>query len=135
VQLGNAAVIPGRTVQYFNPSRDYVCEESEFEEDTEADWQEDKQWLKDVHATPEARERYVYESRKVLEYAQTADGQWYASKIRNEMCYDRSGAQRLEILTLIYVDTERAIPDELLDPDSVTAEMFQAEEAQQPGSE
>jgi len=34
----------------------------------------------------------------------------------------------------IHLDTERDIPDELFDPDSVTAEMFQAEKAQ-PGSE
>ena len=31
---------------------------------------------------------------------------------------------------IIHLDTERDIPDELLDPDSVTAEMFQAPKGQ-----
>jgi len=126
---------PGKMTQHFSPKHDYVCEISEFEEDTQADWQEDKEWLKDVPAGAPHRDRYVHESRKVLEYAQTTQGRWYARIIRKETCYDRAGTGRFEVITLIHVDTERDIPDELFDPNSVTAEMFQAEEAQQPGSE
>jgi len=54
---------PGKSSQYFNPARDYVCEVSEFEEDTQAHWQEDKDWLKDVPADGAQTDSYHYESR------------------------------------------------------------------------
>ncbi len=108
---------PGKISQYFNPARDYVCEISEFEKDTQADWQEDKNWLKDIKNS--TRDQYHSERHHVLEYAQTSTGQWYAKKIRKQVCYSRSGAGGFEVITLIHVDTTRDIPDELFDPASV----------------
>ena len=119
---------PGNDSQYFNPGRDYICEISEFEQDTEADWQEDKDWLKDVPADDRRRDQYSRESRQVLEYAQTPQGQWYARKTQKEICYSRSGAGRSKAITLIHLDTEREIPDELFDPDSITPDMFRTRE-------
>jgi len=119
---------PGSSSQYFNPARDYVCEISEFEKDTQADWQEDKNWLKDVKGS--TRDQYHSERHHVLEYAQTSTGQWYAKKIRKQVCYSRSGAGRFEVIALIYVDTTREIPDELFDPASVNSSaIFQPKSA------
>jgi hypothetical protein len=110
---------PGRRRQYFNPARDYACERWEQEEDANAEWQEDKGWLNDLPTDARKRNFYFRESRKVLEYAQTGDGQWYARKISAEYQSGRGTVQRM---IFIFVDVSREIADKLLDPSSIDSE-------------
>lgn len=75
---------------YHNPARDYVLEEA-------------------THASQAG-----VTSRRVLEYAQTPQGKWYAKRI------EESGG--LTNIVVIHLDTERDIPDEFFNPDRVTRE-------------
>ena len=136
---GAIEAFPGRTSRYWNPDRDYACEEEESVSDAQGVWQEDKQWLE--KADPElVRKRWPSQAAKIgdyrrddteriVEYGQTPQGQWYAKKILNESKSNVAPYAERSIV-VIHLDTERAIPDELFDPDSVTAEMFQAPQGQ-----
>ena len=110
---------PGRRRQYFNPVRDYICEDSESEENSNAAWQEDKDWLKDLPADARERDFFHRQSRKVLKYAETSDGQWYARKILEE---DQFGQrQTIKKAIFIYIDTTRSLSDDLMNPDSINS--------------
>ncbi len=119
---------PVRRRQYFNPTRDHVCELCESVEGAHADWQEGKDWMETLPADVPRRDFAYREVHRVLEYAQTADGQWYAKKILVEHDFgEREVARRM---VFIHVDVTREIPDELLDPDSITPDMFRAKKEQ-----
>ena len=119
---------PAKTQRYFNPSRDYINEQYQHLEDAQASWQQDKDWLKDVDpdsverewglSYSEIKERRSLRSQKVLEYAKTAEGQWYAKKILSEFKTNRFDDPSKSIV-IIHLDTSRDIPDALLDPESI----------------
>ncbi len=108
---------PGRRRQYFNPVRDYICEDSELEKNSNADWQEDKDWLKGLPADARERNFFLRQSHKVLKYAQTSDGQWYARKILEEDQFGRR--QPTQKVIFIYVDVIRSLSDDLMHPESI----------------
>lgn len=104
--------LPLRLRQYFNPKRNYVLHKSEWEGRADAPWQEDSNWLDGI--APEEVPRDWSRSLEVLEYARTSEGQWYPRKIHEPTKAHAS-------ITLVYLDTERVIPDNVLDPDAVTS--------------
>jgi hypothetical protein len=114
---GRNVFYPGRRRQYFNPARDYICEDSQSEENANADWQEDKDWLKGLAA--DARERHFFhrQSRKVLKYAETSDGKWYARKMLEEDQFGQRQPIKKAIFT--YIDVTRSLSDDLMNPDSI----------------
>ncbi len=124
VRDGDIVALPSRTRRYWNPLRDYVCEEKETVSDAQAPWQEDKDWLKDADPektkkrwlsdAPKIAEYRRHGTERVVEYGQTPQGQWYAKKI----------VKAGRAIVVIHLDTERDIPDELMEPDSVTPDMF-----------
>jgi len=118
---GRVSSYPCRTRQFYNPSRDYTCERMEQVWDAQAPWQEDKDWLKDVEAASSDSSHKVKCTAQVVEYAQTDQGRWYAKRIRREEIGDRNF--RSEVI--VHLDTSVEVPDELFDPDTVSAEMFQ----------
>ena len=107
---------PITTRRYFNPERDYICEEEERVEDPKAAWQQDRKWLEEA---PEDKLNMNYYSRRhqrVLEYAKTDTGKWYAKKMLVEF-ENRTERPKHQLTTsIIYLDLNREIPDELLDP-------------------
>jgi hypothetical protein len=119
---------PERSRRYWNPERDYCWEETERLWDTNAPWQVDKDWTKD--ADPE-RVQYRWQldmselkdyrgttTERVVEYGRTPQGQWYAKKILTHT--ERNIPRRMAPgIVVIHLDTEREIPDELLDPASI----------------
>ena len=131
--------IPRKLRRLFNPARDYIEQRYEISGNAQAPWQEDKAWMDE--ADPELIKKrwrlsdatrirdYRYTStRRVVEYGQTQRGQWYARKILRT--YEDNQGERSESVKIIRIDTERDIPDELFDPDSVTAEMFRTPKGQ-----
>lgn len=132
VRNGDIVNFPTRTRRYWNPQRDYALEETEHFLDVNAPWQEDEDWLKD--ADPELAKQqwrldlsdangYAFTStERVVEYTQTRQGQWYAKKTLREGTTLAGTPSRS--MVVIHLDAERDIPDELLDPDSVTVEIF-----------
>lgn len=117
---GKVSSYPWRIRQYYNLSRDYTCERVEQLWDAQAPWQEDKDWLKDVGSESPAASHKVEYTTQVVEYAQTDQGRWYAKRIHREESGDRSS--RSEVI--VHLDTSLEIPEELFDPDAVTAELF-----------
>ena len=138
VREGDIVVFPTRTRRYWNPRRDYVQEEVERLSDVQAPWQKDKDWMKDadpelikkkwLSAASKIKEYRSTSTERVIEYGQTKEGQWYAKKIMKET--RRNTGSLSPTIVVIHLDTERDIPDERLDPDSITAEMFRAPKGQ-----
>ena len=118
VMHGRVITYPCRERMYFEPGRDYIARYRELLWDAQGNWQKDMEWLKKVK-DPAAR---TYRSRrvtKVLEYAKTAKGHWYARKILREV----SGQNAGKAIRVVYLDTEREIRDDLFDPNSVTRDL------------
>lgn len=92
--------------------------------------QEDKDWLKDLEVSRDVKDRRSSQTEEVLEYAQTPQGQWYAKRILRT--YEDNQGAHSQSLKIIHLDTERDIPDEFLDPDSITPAMFRAREEPAP---
>lgn len=110
---------PERRRQYHNPERDYICEEFESIIDAQAPWLEDPDWLQRADGVDrETREYRATRMRRVIDYAKTEQGQWYAKKIHTDRASSRTREPATDV-TIIHLDTTRQIPDELLDPDSI----------------
>jgi len=134
VRDGDIVRFPYSGHRFWNPQRDYAQEQIERVSDVRAPWQEDKDWLKD--ADPEKiRKRWLsaasriddyraIRTERIVEYGHTTLGQWYAKKILKESTSSTSDRPS-RTMVFIHLDTERDIPDELLDPDSVSPEAFQ----------
>jgi len=133
VDNGDISWFPSRIRRFWNPARDYAREEREALQEANAGWQEDKDWMRE--ADPELiKRRWLSDADKIkdykashtdriVEYGRTPAGQWYAKKIVFEHTSNlRASAPKQ--MTVIYVDTEAEIPDELLEPESVTSEML-----------
>jgi len=137
VSHGDIIYLPSSVHKFWNPRRDYACEEEEMVSDVRAPWVRDKDWLKDADPekirkrwlsdAPKISEYRSVRTQKVEEYGQTAGGQWYAKRILEESTRSTSDRSSRTVV-FIHLDTTRDIPDELLDPNSVTGEMFRAEE-------
>ncbi len=123
---------PSRIRRFWNPARDYAREEMEQLEDANAAWQEDRDWMKG--ADPDlTKRRWLCDldemkdyrgtrTSRIAEYGQTPEGQWYAKRIVHESTSNLRAASPQ--IVVVHLDTEVDIPDELLDPESVTPEML-----------
>ncbi len=118
------ASYPGRSRQYFNPDRDYMRDREKILHDAQADWQQDKDWLKDVAPEPAAMSYESSNVTEVVEYAKTVQGQWYAKKI----IFKQSGVYKGSTVRIVHLDTTREIPDELLDPANIKRDAFVSKE-------
>jgi len=123
---------PSRIRRSWNPARDYAREEMEQLEDVNAPWQEDQDWMKG--ADPDLiKRRWLSDldemknyrgtrTSRIVEYGQTPEGRWYAKRIVHESTSNlRASSPQMVV---VHLDTEADIPDELLDPESVTSEML-----------
>ena len=109
--------VPQRMQWSLNASRDYIVEAAEtVSNPDDAPWQVDKDWRKGVKLGPLQENRFS-DSRQVLEYAQTAQGQWYAKNILKILSSSRADTSRQ--IWSVHLDTEREIPDDLFDPAKV----------------
>jgi len=106
---------------YFNPGRDYVCEFCEWGSDNQ------REILEPGHQVFGDPYRHT-STLKLDEYARTPKGSWYPRK-ETQVDY-RTGYGEVTYVIINHVDDTRPVPDELLNPDSVTAEMFQAPKGQ-----
>ncbi len=105
--------VPQRMEWSLNASHDYIVEDDEtVSNPDEAPWQTDKDWLKGVKLNAFQEQRWS-ESRQVLEYARTAQGQWYAKKILGTR--SSSQADTSKPMWIVHLDTEREIPNDLFD--------------------
>ena len=135
VDRGGNVFTPQKTTLYLNPQRDWIFERTEVVSDPHAPWQKDKNWLEGVDPADDARvSKHTY---VVQEYDRTADGHWYAKSILGTLestSIDANGVTKpkpniTHRAIMIFLDTERVIPDEWMDPGSVTAERFDEEAA------
>ena len=119
---------PLHAIVHFNPSRNWIIERAELVWDADAQWQKDKDWLKQRVIDPLSR--WSKTSYQVVKYAQTQDGYWYPAQIQREVEFPprlSNGEIRdhkSQSVILIYLDTAREIPEELVEPDSITPDMF-----------
>jgi len=128
VSKGDIYWWPERRHSYWNPQRDFIREEEEWLADAQGDWQRNKDWLSAATAervnygwqldlTQAAKHRESTRFR-VTEYGKTPAGQWYPKVIDTE----RESNHPIGVadsITVIHLDTDRAIPDELFDPTSI----------------
>jgi len=130
VYKGELGVFPSRIRRWWNPQRDYAREEFEQIEDVNAPWQEDKDWLQGtapelIKRRWQLNEQEISDYRatrthRIVEYDRTPDGQWYARRIATESATNLQTSS--PHMVVVHVDTESDIPEELLDPDSITPE-------------
>jgi len=119
---------PLHAIVHFNPSRNWIIERAKIVWDADAAWQKDKDWVKDGVIDPLSRWSKTW--YQVIKYAQTQDGYWYPAQIQHEVEFPHHLADgeiddsRRQSVILIYLDTEREIPDQLMEPDSITPDMF-----------
>lgn len=123
---GKSTIPPTRTRWYFNPERDYICEEYESLVDVEAPWQDDPDWLKGLDLDEPGRTRRSESTRKVIEYAKTPAGRWYAKKVLSNFIDHQD--EHSQSITIVHLDTTREIPLSLFDPDRVSSDTFPPKE-------
>jgi hypothetical protein len=123
VYNGNVSFYPRHDRYWFDPERDHICRRYESVEDAQAPWQEDKDWLKDLPAGAKQRTRKEIWRHEVLELDQTGAGNWYVKRFK--WSYGQPDRPLQEIVSTVYLDTSREIPDALFDPEQVdVAELF-----------
>ena len=109
--------VPQRMQWSLNASHDYIVEDDEtVSNPDEAPWQIDKDWRKGVKLDAFQEQRWS-NSRQVLEYARTAQDQWYAKKILGTRSSSQTDTSTP--MWIVYLDTEREIPDALFYPATV----------------
>ncbi len=120
---------------YINPQRGWIVERSEMEQNHFAPWQKDKNWLKGRKLNEDLK---IWKRQHIVqEYDRTASGHWYAKEILrtqettklDENGVPQSKPRSSQHVTMIFIDTEREIPDELMNPKSVTTDLFDSESA------
>ncbi len=122
VHKGKVRNYPGRERVYYNSFYQQVIDLQELLWDAKAEWQRDKAWLKSVKDPAAVRHR-VHCVTKTVQYGRTPGGRRYARKIERSW----PGARRSKSRIVVHLDTKRRhIPDTLLDPKSVTPELFKA---------
>jgi hypothetical protein len=142
---GKVGKYPRRLRWSFDPNHDFLFSRYESLEDAQGDWQQDKGWLKGLGPKAADPKFHVLFTIKILDFAQTAQGQWYAAKVLRESegsvrsfteggkagQTNAGGASKDAIPTgkqawvdLIYLDTARKLDDNLFDPDRLDAKIF-----------
>jgi hypothetical protein len=132
---GDLGAFPGRYTRYWDPSHDYARASMESLSDAHAPWLEDPSRLAAANYEKEAKKFLTtpakmadYRRRgteEITDYGRTKNGRWYARRVVNES-QDNLRNRLSRTLTIVHLDTEREIPERLLDPSTVTAETFQA---------
>jgi len=114
---GKVSFYPRHDRYWFDPAHDYICRRYEWVEDAQADWQQDKDWLRDLPADDKQRTRKEIWRHEVLESAQTSTGQWYVKRFK--WSYGQPDGPLQEIVSTIYLDTLLEIPDAVFDPNKL----------------
>ncbi len=110
---------PLRSKYYLDPSKDYICHRKVLEYKKDGQWQQDKDWLKDVTDNNGYSDQYfiITEMKK---YKNTSTGQWYATIIAekqfNDMIYDCDYNYDLKPDKFITIIENPEIDDTLFDP-------------------
>ncbi|MDH4201994.1 MAG: hypothetical protein OEV87_03795 [Phycisphaerae bacterium] len=107
------AIAPTLKRYYLNPQKDYICQRFEQEERFDAPWQDDQNWYS------QAKEQGINESscentiREIVQYALTAQGQWYPEEIKQ---WDPTKADRSLRTKNIYLKINPEFPENIFKP-------------------
>ena len=128
VRRGEIIGFPLKIERFWNPDRDYALQLREDMRDAHAPWQEDKDWMAEADPellrkrwqsnAPKMREYWQTHTTRVTEHGTTSAGRWYAKRIEKETISNMQDLPRTDVI-VVHLDTERDIPDEVLDPDLV----------------
>ncbi len=109
---------PGRFLYYLDPTRDYLCRRQVMEWRPNADWQQDKNWLKNVDPKKVGGGGMVM--WEITEVFQALNGHWYPRVIvqkQTEAREDyRSAPLKVYDVETIYLDLSPTFPEGIFDP-------------------
>jgi hypothetical protein len=115
---GGAVGHPGRFLYYLDPAQDYLCRRQVMERRPDAEWQEDKSWLK--NADPKKMIGGGMTVFEITEVFQAPNGHWYPRVIvgkQTEASEDyRNAPMRLCDVETIYLDLSPTLPEGIFDP-------------------
>jgi hypothetical protein len=109
---------PGRFLYYLDPTQDYLCRRHGMEWRPDADWQQDKTWLKSVDPKKVGGGGMVV--WEIPEVFQAPNGHWYPKVIvqrQTEAREDyRSAPLKVYDVETIYLDLSPTFPEGIFDP-------------------
>ena len=117
-KLGHLGVShPGRFLSYLDPAHDSLCCQQVMEWRPNAEWQQDKDYLKGVDSSRIGSGTIIVQ--EIIEMLQAPNGHWYPKVIvtRQTESPDGYAQERLTVtgVTTIYVDVSPTFPDGLFD--------------------
>jgi hypothetical protein len=120
IYSGNVS-LPGRFLYYLDPQRDFMCRRKVTEWRPDADWQQDKHWLKGIE--PEKISNGWITVEDTTETFQAPNGHWYPKVIMVKQSGIRKDYQdaplRVTYSKTVYVQTEPEFPDGIFDPEKL----------------
>ncbi len=109
---------PGRFLYYLDPAQDYLCRRQVMEWRPNADWQQDKTWLKNVDPKRVPGGGMVV--WEIAEVFQAANGHWYPRVIVQKQTDTRedyrSAPLKVHDVETIYLDLSPTFPEGIFDP-------------------
>jgi hypothetical protein len=109
---------PGRFLYYLDPARDYLCRRQVMEWRPNADWQQDKTWLKNVDPKKVGGGGMVV--WEITEVFQAPNGHWYPRVIVQKQTDARENYRGAPLkvydIETIYLDLSPTFPGGIFDP-------------------
>ena len=110
--------LPGRCHYYLDPEKDFICRRKVTERRPDAQWQKDKDWLKDVE--PEKiRDRSIY-VEEITEVIQAPNGCWYPRMIAEGIRKDYQDVPlKVSPTKTVYIRTNPEFPEDIFNADKL----------------
>ena len=110
--------LPGRCHYYLDPEKDFICRRKVTERRPDAQWQKDKDWLKDVE--PEKiRDRSIY-AEEITEVIQAPNGCWYPRIIAEGIRKDYQDVPlKVSPTKTVYIRTNPEFPEDIFNADKL----------------
>jgi hypothetical protein len=113
--------LPGRFLYYLDPAKDYLCRRQVMEWRPDADWQEDKNWLKKVDPKKVGGGSMIVQ--EITKVFQAPNGHWYPRVIIEKQTDGRgdyrSAPMQVNDIETIYLDVSPTFPDGIFDPNKL----------------
>jgi len=111
--------LPGRCHYYLDPQKDFICRRKVTERRPDAQWQKDKDWLKDVE--PEKiKDRSIY-AEEITEVIQAPNGCWYPRMIVEGIRKDYQDVPLKGSPTkTVYIRTNPEFPEDIFNADKLS---------------